>query len=148
MTFTVYGTPAPQGSKRGFVTKRGRVAMVESSKAVKPWREAVAQAVMLYHPLGGRPDPILCRGPVEVAIAFTLKAPKKRQSYPAVKPDIDKLIRSTLDALTQMGVFEDDARVVKIQAWKTYPGGMGSLSVPGAIISVRALTGAEERKAG
>lgn len=144
MTFTVYGTPGTQGSHK---LMRGRI--VHDSASTMPWREAVKQAVMLSHPFGGRTDPILCRGPVQVSIAFTLFRPRTtKRSYPAVKPDIDKLIRSTLDALTQMGVFEDDARVVRIEAWKTYPHGLGGLSVPGAVISVKALTGAEERKAG
>lgn len=37
--FFVAGVPAPQGSK---VLMRGR--MIESSKKLKPWREAVRQA--------------------------------------------------------------------------------------------------------
>ena len=42
ITIRVYGTPAPQGSKRHV----GRGVMVESSKKVKPWREAVKQAAL------------------------------------------------------------------------------------------------------
>ena len=43
LTIRVNGTPAPQGSKRGFVVK-GRVVMAESSPKVKPWRQDVAAA--------------------------------------------------------------------------------------------------------
>jgi len=38
--FTVLGVPAPQGSKRHV----GRGVLVESSKALGPWRDAVAWA--------------------------------------------------------------------------------------------------------
>lgn len=145
MTFTVYGTPGTQGSHKLI---RGRI--VHDSASTMPWREAVAQAVMLAHPFGGRPDPILCRGPVRVSIMFVLRRSKsaKNGSYPATRPDIDKLTRSTLDALTQMGVFADDGRVVDLHCSKRYPGQDNSMAAPGAIISVEALTGAEERKAG
>ena len=40
LTFRVYGTPAPQGSKRHV----GRGVMVESSKKVAPWRQDVVAA--------------------------------------------------------------------------------------------------------
>lgn len=42
LTIVVHGQPAPQGSKRAFVNKHtGRAALVESSKKVQPWRQAV-----------------------------------------------------------------------------------------------------------
>ena len=45
--FTVHGLPAPQGSKRHV----GKGVMVESSKYVKPWREAVkAETAELFEP--------------------------------------------------------------------------------------------------
>ena len=49
MTFlriNVLGTPAPQGSKRHV----GRGIMVESSRLVGPWREAVKAAVAATYP--------------------------------------------------------------------------------------------------
>lgn len=152
MTFTVYGSPAPQGSKRAFVMKgTGRAVLVESSKAVKPWREAVVQAVMLQSPPGARTDPILFRGPVALDVTFTLARPKsaKKGARPAGRPDIDKLVRSTLDALTTSGVFEDDGCVVSLIAEKVYqlkqyaPGSFDPpdlsgevMPVPGAVIRV------------
>lgn len=41
-----YGTPAPQGSKRHV----GRGVMIESSKNLKPWREAVKYAALAAKP--------------------------------------------------------------------------------------------------
>ncbi len=135
----VYGIPAPQGSKR-FVghAKSGRGIMVESSKAVKPWREAVKWAA-LGEGIRGPEDAIV--GPVRVEMSFTLpkpkSAPKTRRTYPDRKPDLSKLIRSTEDALTDAGVWEDDSRVIYCGASKLYPSeGLGALSKPGAIIRI------------
>ena len=143
MTFTVHGLPAPQGSKRAFVIKgTNRAVMTESSKNVKPWRQAVEQAVMLSHPFGGRPDAILCRGAVFLDVTFTMPRPKsaKADARPQTRPDLDKLLRSTKDALKTAGVYEDDGRVVSLIAAKVYPGdGDDSLPVPGAVIRVECV---------
>ncbi len=128
--FTVIGMPAPQGSKRHV----GNGVMIESSKKVKPWRESVVWAAREYG--------LRMEGPVHVIVTFTLpkpkSAPKRRKTLPDRKPDIDKLCRSTLDALVTAGCIEDDARVVWLWAAKTYPGeGQDALDVPGAIIKIR-----------
>ncbi len=139
MTFTVYGSPAPQGSKRHI----GNGVMIESSKNVKPWRIAVEQAVMLQYPPGLRKEPILIRGPVALDVTFTLIRPKsaKKGSRPATRPDLDKLIRSTKDALKTAGVYEDDGRVVSLISQKYFVGHDPAfddciLSLPGAVIRV------------
>ena len=112
MTIIVHGTPAPQGSKRHV----GRGVMIESSKKVKPWREAVKWAAIEV--LIGRGFD----GPVEVEVDFYFIHPKtgKRRGSHSVKPDIDKLLRSTFDALTDAGVFEDASRICSVQARKHY----------------------------
>lgn len=123
LTIDVAGTPAPQGSKKHV----GRGVMVESSKAVKPWREAVKWAAIEAH--DGPP----LDGPLSVLIMFQFQRPKGhygtgrnaaqvKASAPhsvAVKPDIDKLLRACLDALTGV-IFRDDAQVVRVSASKTY----------------------------
>lgn len=133
----VVGTPAPQGSKRGFVNPHtGRVAMVESSKKVKPWRQDVRYAVNdAVAAREGAGDPFATlSGPVGVDITFLLPRPKGhyrtgknahllRDSAPArptSKPDVDKLLRSTLDALRDAGVYGDDAQVVNLTGRKRY----------------------------
>lgn len=139
MTFRVLGLPAAQGSKRHV----GNGIMIESSKFVKPWRTAVEQAVILQCPFGGRSDPILIRGPVALDVTFTLPRPKsaKPGARPSTRPDLDKLVRSTKDALTTAGVYEDDGRVVSLIAQKYYVGHDPTyddeiLPVPGAVIRV------------
>lgn len=112
--FFATGTPAPQGSKNGYY-RGGRVVLVESSKKVKPWRAIVAQTAALA-----------CResidGPVSVQLEFVLPRPKslpKKVTHMVKKPDLDKLIRSTLDALSGIA-YVDDNRVARIVATKRY----------------------------
>ena len=125
----VFGEPAPQGSKRHV----GRGIMVESSAKVKPWREAVTFAAAQAVAKGYRQS-----GPVGVTIMFYLRRPPsapKSRSYPDRKPDLDKLIRSTLDALVIGGVIEDDARIIAIRAGKVY----AQTRPTGALIEINSL---------
>jgi crossover junction endodeoxyribonuclease RusA len=125
----VPGTPAPQGSKRHV----GRGILIEQSKAVGPWRERVALAAH-QHGL------TLMDGPVAVDLTFVLprpkSAPKTRTPAATKRPDIDKLIRAILDALTGVA-FSDDAQVVELTANKRLADpGCG----PGVWITVADLT--------
>lgn len=112
----VVGEPAPQGSKRHV----GGGRMVESSAKVAPWRETVAADVARAV---GEQSFTPVDGPVAVTVLFTLARPvstPKRVILPFRKPDLDKLLRSTLDALTMGGALVDDARVVALTARKLY----------------------------
>ncbi|MFJ5294496.1 RusA family crossover junction endodeoxyribonuclease [Streptomyces sp. NPDC088348] len=145
----VHGLPGPQGSKTavgyGRSRKTGRAIplMRESSKKVKPWREQVTAAIQAAL-LRGDAQPIT--GPVYAEITFTMpkpvSAPKRRRTYPAVTPDIDKLERSTYDAITKAGMWEDDGRVIENHNRKVYPGEHpDALDQPGALIRLYTLTG-------
>jgi len=147
ITITVYGIPAPQGSKRHL----GNGVMVESSTKVKPWRQAVTYAAREAMPDGWQP----LNGPLRLAVVFTFARPKGhfrsgRNAHllrdaapprPAGMPDLSKLVRSTEDALTDAGVWVDDARVVSCAAEKRYArdGHPDALITPGAVIHVRRL---------
>lgn len=113
-TFHVEGIPAPQGSKKHV----GNGRMVESSKALKPWRERVAWTAREC----GVP---LRLGAVVVRLEFVMPRPvstPKSRTPPALrKPDIDKLTRGVFDALSGL-CFEDDARVVDLRASKRLAG--------------------------
>jgi len=125
LTFTVPGTPVPQGSKRAF----GNRVVDSNSKALKPWRATIT-SVALEANAGA--DPI--SGPVEVQLVFTFPHPKThfrtgknagvlKDSAPqfvTVKPDLDKLIRAVLDGLTDAQIFRDDSQVVSLEAIKLY----------------------------
>ena len=143
MTITVFGIPGPQGSK-----SRGRYGQLyESSKKVKPWREACKYAALEVIENEGlnnrrRIYGAAISGPVEVEISFSLPSPQSRKKidrYPSRKPDIDKLLRSTFDGLSDIRVWEDDARVVRVLARKLYVGEMGALESPGAFIIVNSV---------
>lgn len=119
----VNGSPAPQGSKT--ISPRG--GMWESSKAVKPWREAVRAETQRIIT-----DPFT--GPVRVYLTFRIARPKghfrtgknahllldRAPAYPASKPDVDKLARAVLDGLTEGGAWKDDGQVVHLTAIKKY----------------------------
>lgn len=114
------GTPAPQGSKRHI----GHGRMVEMSKRLKPWRAAVRAA--LLQAADPRTFPIFPREtPVLAELVFTIAAPqrlpKSRPTWPIRQPDLDKLVRSTFDAISDSGIWGDDAQVIRLIAEKTYP---------------------------
>lgn len=106
----IEGRPAPQGSKRHL----GNGIMVESSKAVKPWRVDVAWRVR-----GAFLTPF--DGPVKLELEFVMPRPKStpKKSTPAAikRPDVDKLARAVLDAITGV-VVADDSQIVHLVATK------------------------------
>lgn len=122
--FSVTGTPAPQGSKKVF---NGHV--VEASNKVKPWRQDVKYALMfVVEAIDVSP---LTNANISVHIEFCMKRPKSHYRkdgsikatspiFHSSKPDLDKLVRSTLDAITESGIWKDDGQVVKINATKFY----------------------------
>jgi Holliday junction resolvase RusA-like endonuclease len=139
ITIRVHGIPAPQGSKRHV----GNGRMVESSKAVGPWREAVrqeAQAALVGTADGWDISPLI------VYVVFVLPRPKghygtgrnagqvkpSAPKYPAGRPDLDKLERAVLDGLTAGGVWRDDSQVAFLMAGKVYADEVP----PGAVIQV------------
>lgn len=130
--FNVTGFPAPQGSKRHL----GNGALVESSKKVKPWRADVKAAAEL-----AITDPRFApwrtlEDPVHVAVTFRFRRPKShyrtgrnahllRDNAPTdpvsrAYGDIDKLARSTLDALDAAGIIADDSLVYSLVAKKRW----------------------------
>ena len=128
VSFRVAGTPAPQGSVSAFVVypkdgSRPRAVITHGKKnspgvkALTAWRAAVSDAAT--EALAGRPP---FAGPVRVHLVLRLPRPTSRPRWrwlPWEKPDIDKLTRSTLDALTGV-LYEDDARVVDLHVRKRY----------------------------
>ena len=117
----VFGTPAPQGSKRHV----GGGRMIEVSKKVKPWREAIADQAVRDGVAGLALD-----GALMLRVTFYLQRPKSHSGAKGIKasapahpdkvPDLDKLLRSTCDGLTQAALIMDDSRIVRIKARKLY----------------------------
>lgn len=141
LTIVVYGVPGPQGSKKFMgMSKAGRGIMVESSAKVKPWREDVKAAATAV-----RNGASCIDGPIRARMVFTVakpkSAPKTRRTYPQTKPDVSKLVRSTEDALSDSGIWRDDARVVEYtRVAKVYPGeDPEALEVPGVRIVIELI---------
>lgn len=137
----VAGIPGPQGSKSAFLNRKtGRIVVRESSAKVKPWREAVKSDVVALLPDGWDGY-----GAYKISLDFVFVRPKSHYRTgrnaallrdaapirPSGKPDLDKLVRSTMDGLTFAGVWADDSRVVSIMATKSYG------ERPGCTIAVR-----------
>lgn len=113
--------------------------MVHSNAAqLRPWREAVAWHLREAMTAAGQTVPWDC--PVGLLVTFTLPRPAsapRRRWAPDRKPDLDKLLRAVLDALTASGAVVDDARVVKASASKRY-------GLPGMHMVVGPLAAPEE----
>jgi crossover junction endodeoxyribonuclease RusA len=123
MEITVYGKPSPQGSKKFMgVNKQGKGILMENSPKLIPWRNAVSEAAVKELDRLGRPAPFDVA--LDVMMVFTFLRPssakRSKRSHPSVYPDLSKIVRATEDALTDAGVWKDDALVVKLQAMKTY----------------------------
>ena len=59
-------------------------------------------------------------GAVQLELTFVLAKPKTvKRIYPFVRPDLDKLCRAVLDALTGIA-YKDDQQVVTLNANKIY----------------------------
>jgi crossover junction endodeoxyribonuclease RusA len=114
----VIGLPAPQGSK----TAIGKGRMIESSRALKPWRESVAYQVrsaMVRDRFRGFGAHV----PVDLDLYFVLRRPAylpRAVRRHTRKPDLDKLARAVLDAITTAGLVADDAQVFRLNCEKAY----------------------------
>ncbi len=113
------GTPSPQGSKTGFVRGNRAVVVDLNPTALRSWRQDVRQAA-----LEARPDDWPMEAAFTVRLAFRVKPPKSlRKNHSGrvtSRPDVDKLVRSALDALDQADIFRDDAQVWSLQTSKRY----------------------------
>ena len=142
----VIGIPAPQGSKRHV----GHGIMIENSKRVKPWRQDVKEAALIHY------DGEVIDQAVEIEIIFLFARPKSHygtgKNAKKLKPsapvfvtskgigDIDKLLRSTYDSLSESSggsVIKDDSLIVKNRSMKRY---CVEGEHQGAKITVRTLT--------
>lgn len=128
----VPGIPAPQGSKT-----RTRYGMRESSKRVKPWREAVVAAVMQQMDQDAMFGPLA--PPYRVQVWFFFRKPRTSLARNPVAPtigDLDKHQRAVGDALTTAGLIEDDRHIIEWTAEKAWA---GPADTPGAIIRVTTI---------
>ena len=110
ITFSVEGMkPIPQGSMKVI---NGHVLHARGSELIY-YRSAIALEA-------SRHIEQMFEGAVRMKIEFTAEKPKSvKRTYPSKPPDLDKLIRSVLDALSGVA-YIDDGQVVEIVASKRY----------------------------
>ena len=118
------------------VNKSGGVSLVESSKRVKPWRQDVKYAALEAHEQTCGDEGVHFPKGTPVCVSLTFYTPRPQSHYgtgrnaqtvkasapapPATKPDLDKLVRSTLDALGEAGMWADDGQVTDLIATARY----------------------------
>jgi crossover junction endodeoxyribonuclease RusA len=113
--FSVEGAPIPKGSTRAFIPKGWkRPVITAASPKTKAWEQKVRRRA---EEQGYSEQP----GAFRVVLKFVLPRPKRLRSCPKhiTRPDVDKLSRCILDALTGI-VWRDDSQVVALRATKRY----------------------------
>lgn len=129
VVFEVEGRPVPQGSMTASYNRKTETAHVHhvQGAALAAWRASIRKAAREH---GAR----VLAAPVAVTVSFGMTRPKEhmrlvRGEYavkvshlhrmPDVAPDLDKLVRALLDALTGV-CYADDRQVVRLHAEKVY----------------------------
>ena len=129
ISFQVHGLPVPQGSTRSWVVN-GKPVITSAAKGLSTWRRLVADVAQRYAP----EEP--WEGPVGIELHFGIpkpkSAPKRKRVWPDKRPDLDKLTRAVLDALTYV-VYADDSQVVNIRATKDY-------GAPGVVVEIHRIS--------
>lgn len=134
ISFRVFGSPSPKGSPRVVMHGRGGIPLaaprvLHDSAKTESWAAEVAMqaraAIDACAPF--------CDVPLVVSVTFFVVRPaghygrgkhagRLKPSAPRAprgKPDIDKLVRATLDPLIGVA-FDDDSRIVELHAQKVY----------------------------
>lgn len=116
VSFTVYAKPVSQGSVHA-ITVNGKARVIHNKSKELYDQRGLIQS--LFKEAGGTK----IDGAVEICITFCFIRPKsvsaKKRPEMTVKPDIDKLTRSVLDALTHHA-YDDDSQVVWLHVNKCY----------------------------
>lgn len=133
----VPGVPIPQGSHMTMISRStGKPFIVDSNVKLAQWRNAIASAAIEMQPEWEATKQVVfpLGQPIAVRLTFIMPRPaghygtgrnaeKIKDSaprFPAKMPDIDKLMRAILDALTVAQVWHDDGQVVSVNADKVY----------------------------
>jgi len=117
LQLTVEGNPVPQGSFRHV----GNGRIISANPKLNAWRQTIADQIAL------QTHQRLIEGSIRVDLVFTLIRPKSVsrgvRKRPTVKPDLDKLCRATLDAISlprYVQLITDDSQVTDLHAAKRY----------------------------
>ncbi len=135
--FRVFGEPKGQPRPRAF--SRGGHARMYDPGTAEGWKGCIALAARDLIP----PSPI--QGPVELDLLFFMPRPQtlSRRKDPrgdlpcTAKPDIDNLAKAVMDAITALGIWQDDKLVTATYFEKRYHEIGGR---PGCFVEIREVT--------
>lgn len=139
IAFTVQGIPKAQPRPRAFARAMGGgkfAARVYDAGTAEGWKSLVALAAKPHLP----DAPIAV--PLDVKLAFWMPRPKAHfrkngdlrddaPAFPNKKPDLDNYAKAVLDALTQVGMWQDDCQIVSLTIIKRY-----CTDAPGASVTI------------
>lgn len=156
LTFTVAGQPVGQGQISGGGTHTDHAGRIVRKRAyhsngakLRPWRRVVAGEARLAM---GRTGWATVPKPAPLELAVTFYVPRPPSVRPARRPlpsvggkdtaDLSHLVRALEDALTEAGVWEDDAQVTDYATTrKRYCS--PAVPLPCAVVTVRPLSPSE-----
>lgn len=136
-TLTISGKPVPQGSMTASPFMDGKTGRMRASMRPNNARDLYYYRADIQsaweHTI---PEPPIIEGPVILNLKFVFARPQshylpvnKKRSEPELRadapeyvqghPDLDKLCRSVMDALTQRA-YKDDKQVVRLNASKAW----------------------------
>lgn len=137
LTVIVDGIPVQQGTKNLY--RRGdRTVLVDGGgNRHKQWRKQVAKATAIAAREQQLETPLTV--PLKLICSFMFPMPasrpasvrKRQTAWKGTTPDLDKLLRSICDSLTDSGVIADDKLIVHVTACKVETTGL-----PGAVITL------------
>jgi len=132
----VLGLPSSQGSHFGVVrNNRVQILPVQGAK-LDAWRGSVTRSAREWMAANDYEEsPWSKSTPLSVAIVFRLPQPKQtpKQLLHERRPDVCKLVRSTLDGLQKADIICDDSRIAIVIAAKRW----NHSDPPGAEIVIR-----------
>ena len=117
LVLNIIGKPAPKGSK-GAIIRGDKPILFETCKNQKKFEKNIVTQTLEQIPETW--ETILKPQPITASLTFLLPKPKTKRAEPTVPPDIDKLTRNVLDALTKAKIWQDDGQVTIINARKRY----------------------------
>lgn len=134
--FDLAGAPVAKGRAR--ITTRGGFARAYTPEKTRKAEESLIARAIRFAPA----EPLA--GPLAVALTFVFAVPeswsrKKREAalrcelHHTTKPDVDNVVKSTLDAL-QGVFFLDDKQIVQLEVRKSYG------AVPMTRVTIEELT--------
>lgn len=123
LNYTVVGIPKPQARPRTFYGVKGGKGFVRTFSPKTDWFHLVyAETFEQKNKLNLR-----LSGALELNLIFCMPIPKsiskkKREQlhYVTKKPDVDNLAKAVMDAINNVGIWEDDSQIAVLRVSKIY----------------------------